>query len=87
MSQGDTDSLVSLLGAQLDYLMEFTADFGGDTSDYLVLAEGEDVDPQALTAAETGDGLRQFIEAGSHMITSARAVRSVPSTSGAHQLT
>jgi hypothetical protein len=62
MSQAATDGLVSFLGTQPDYLMEFTADFGGDTADYLALAEGGDVDVQALTAAQVGDALRQFME-------------------------
>jgi hypothetical protein len=62
MSPNATDVLLSILEGQPQYVMEFTADFGGDPEEYLELAPGEQVDFMNLTPAQTGIAIRQWIE-------------------------
>lgn len=63
MSPNATEELLSILEGQPQYVMEFTADFGGDPEEYLELADGEQVDLMNVTPAQTGIAIRRWIEA------------------------
>jgi hypothetical protein len=62
VKQEATDRLVSVLEADPEWVMGFMADFGGDTSDYLPLAEGEEIDFATITPEQVGNAVRQGID-------------------------
>jgi hypothetical protein len=63
VTQEATDRLVSVLEADPEWVMGFMADFGGDTSDYIQLAEGEEIDFATITPEQVGNAVRQGIGA------------------------
>ena len=62
MAQEVTERLASFLEGQPEYVLEFTADFGGDTSDYLTLGPDEEApDPSAIPPTQVGEAIRLFM--------------------------
>ena len=63
MPQDATERLVTILEGAPEYLLGFMADFGGDTSDYIEVAEGEEIDFARITPAQVGNALRLYMDA------------------------
>jgi hypothetical protein len=57
-----TDRFISVLEGRGEYVMAFVADFAGDISDYIELAEADALDPEVLNPQQVGEALRRFVE-------------------------